>query len=236
MKVINIADNKNRNTRVGMEHKKRARINHFVDSTQAHVQSVRVVKNTLKTDLKNLIKDCSLEELSQKLIDGDSEIDMELFGKRISDTTRIYINTSNEPASGVQTKELFYLPNGELKEERPFRDTEANINLETPLLWSGKLLPKKECYKKFVFVNAFQIQHVDGLTFDFLYSMAKELEDQSAMMFLGAGKKSNQPLVISRNGKQYRGFLEGRTKGKAYMLILHLTNLELKPLAKENDQ
>ena len=230
MKVINIADAKNRNSRVAMDHKKRAQLTRYVDEQQHQVQSVRVIKNSLDTDLKTLTSDCTLEELSQKLIDGDPELDIELFGKRVTDTVRIYLNGDNEPAHGVTMKELFFSPTGELQEERPLKTVESNINSELPLKWSGRLLPKAECYKKFVFSNAFQIRHVDGLTFDFLYNMAKELDEKNSMMFLGAGKKSNEPLVLSRNGKTYRAFLEGRIKGDAYMLVLHLTNLEMKPL------
>jgi hypothetical protein len=47
-------------------------------------------------------------------------------------------------------------------------------------------------------------------------------------LLLGAGSKSNQPLILRRNGTPYRGFLEGRTRGETYRLVLHLSNLELK--------
>ena len=233
MKVINIADAKNRNSRVAMEHKKRPLLTRYVDENQQAVQSIRAIKNTLETDLQSLTKDHSLEELSQQLIDGDPELDFELFGKRVTDTVRIYLNSNNEPASGVSIKEMMYSPQGELQEERPLLIVENNINSEVPLKWSGRLMPKAECFKKFVFSNAFQIRHVDGLTFDFLYNMAKELDENNAMLFLGAGKKSNEPLILSRNGKSYRAFLEGRIKDERYMLVLHLTNLEMKPLPKQ---
>ena len=83
---------------------------------------------------------------------------------------------------------------------------------------------------KFVFRNSYQLKHVDGLTYDFLYNMAKELEEKDAFLFLGAGDKSNAPLVLQRNGTAHRAFMEGRTDGESYMLILHLTNLELKSI------
>jgi hypothetical protein len=47
-------------------------------------------------------------------------------------------------------------------------------------------------------------------------------------MLVGAGPKSNLPLVFQRGGTPYRGFLEGRTQGERYMLALHLSNMELK--------
>jgi hypothetical protein len=77
-------------------------------------------------------------------------------------------------------------------------------------------------------VSKIQVQHVNGLTYDFLYGIAKELEEKDSLMLVGAGPKSNQPLIFQRGGTPYRGFLEGRTQGEKYMLILHLSNMELK--------
>jgi len=70
--------------------------------------------------------------------------------------------------------------------------------------------------------------HVNGLTYDFLFGMARELEESESLLLLGAGPKGNQPLVLTRGGQQFRGFLEGRTQGDRYCLILHLSNMELK--------
>ena len=58
--------------------------------------------------------------------------------------------------------------------------------------------------------------------------MAKELEDKNSLMLIGAGPKANQPLVLRRGSLPQRGFLEGRTSGDKYLLVLHLSNLELK--------
>ena len=102
--------------------------------------------------------------------------------------------------------------------------------------WTGKLMKKTEVYNKFVFASKRQIMHVNGLTYDFLYGMAKELEDSQSLMLLGAGPKGNQPLVLTRGGQQYRGFLEGRTDGDKYCLILHLSNMELKAAAAPSEE
>jgi hypothetical protein len=58
--------------------------------------------------------------------------------------------------------------------------------------------------------------------------MAKELHDKQSLMMVGGGPKGNEPLVFQDGGKTYRAFLEGRIKEKSYVLLLHLTNLELK--------
>ena len=97
-----------------------------------------------------------------------------------------------------------------------------------PLKWSGTLIPKLDAIRKFVFVQHLQLAHINGLTYDFLFGMAKELEAKNSLLLLGAGPKSNQPLVLRRNASAYRGFLEGRTRGDSYRLVLHLSNLELR--------
>ena len=62
----------------------------------------------------------------------------------------------------------------------------------------------------------------------FLFEIAKELHEKNALMMIGGGAKGNEPLVFQDGGKGYRGYLEGRIKGNAFLLLLHLTNLELK--------
>ena len=84
--------------------------------------------------------------------------------------------------------------------------------------------------RMFVFTKKYQVKHVNGLTYDFLYDMAKQLAEKNAMMLIGSGLKGVGPIVLSDGGTNYRAFLEGRIDGEKYCLILHLTNLELKAL------
>ena len=234
MKTIHLINSRNRNTRVVMETGKTSSRSSYTDDQGQAVESARFVKNSLKTDLKTLTSKHSLEALSLELIDSDPELDLELFGKQVRETSRIYLNSANDPASGVSLKEIVHLKDGSVKETRDFQDVEANINTEKPLKCT-KLFPKKAFLKKFAFGAAYQITHIDGMTFDFLYDIAKELDEKKSFMYLGAGDKANMPLILSRNSSQYRAFLEGRVDGERYMLILHLTNLELKALNPEGE-
>jgi hypothetical protein len=234
-KTINISDSRNRDAQVVMQTGRTVSKVQRVDGRGQRVDRVRVVKGSLETDLTTLTADCSREDFSQRLVDGDPEIDIELFGRRIGGTTQIYLcEESNAPAYGVRVREFVHDPSGELKEERDLRLTEANINLEKPLRWSGRLLPKEKFYNKFAFTQTMQISHINGLTYDFLYEMAKELEEKAAFLFLGAGDKGDQPLILTRNGSAARGFLEGRPQGDEYLLLLHLTNLELKSVVTDD--
>ena len=58
--------------------------------------------------------------------------------------------------------------------------------------------------------------------------MAKTLDDQKSLILLGGGSTGKDPLIFQSNGSPYRGFLDGRIKGKEYKLILRLSNLELR--------
>ena len=82
--------------------------------------------------------------------------------------------------------------------------------------------------RRFVFASKLQIVHINGLTYDFLYGMAKELAEADSLMMVGGGSKGRDPLVFRRGSVPYRGFLEGRVDGEKYILLLHLSNLELK--------
>ena len=91
-------------------------------------------------------------------------------------------------------------------------------------------LKRKEAVRKFVFTRTLQLWHSDGLSFEFLFNIAKDLDDNDEMMLVGAGPKGRDPLIFQNNGLPWRGFLEGRIQGDSYALLLRLSNLELKSL------
>jgi hypothetical protein len=52
-------------------------------------------------------------------------------------------------------------------------------------------------------------------------------------MLLASGEGGKGPLVLQSNGSPYRGFLDGRIEGESFLLLLHLSAMELKkPIAK----
>ena len=171
------------------------------------------------------------EGLADALVAEDPEIDMELMGLKLDTLKKVYVNDDQKVAYGVSLNEHVFLADGTEKEVRPESTTTANIAVEgIPLRWTGKLIPKDKAMRMFMFKKSYQVQHVNGLTFDFLYDMAKKLHDAKAMMLLGAGPKGVEPLVMANGGTPYRAFLEGRVEGDKYALILRLTNLELKEI------
>lgn len=169
------------------------------------------------------------EDYGQALVDGDPEVDLEAVGQRIGRTDRIYLSSTGDvlyaPPSLV---EIVTGPNGEERERRAPVDTESNVNVEAPIRWTGRKLPREQVVRRFAIARTVQLRHVDGLTYDYLHAMAQDLADDGEMVMLGAGDKGRGPLVFATNGTPYRGFLEGRVHGDKYMLLLHLSNMELK--------
>jgi len=179
------------------------------------------------------------ENYAQHLIDNDPEIDLESVGLKIEHTQTVYLDGDHH-LMYIEPKmiELILSPDGSEKERRVPVDVDMNIHAESPVRFSGRLVPISDAVRRFAFKRKVQLHHVDGLTFDFLFEMAQDLEKQDSLMVVGAGDKGNLPLVFQANGKPYRGFLEGKTKGKSYQLILHLSEMELKKPAtskKETD-
>ena len=193
-------------------------------------QSERRVKATMSTTDAALLAQYDAG-LADALIAGDPEVDMERFGLKVEGVKKVYITPGQKVAYGVTLNEHVYLPDGTEKEVRPEQNTTANISTDgIPIRWTGKLVPREKAMRMFMFKKSYQIQHVNGLTYDFLFDMAKKLAEADSMMLVGGGQKGTDPLVMANGGTPYRAFLEGRVDGDKYALILRLTNMELKSI------
>ena len=234
MRKINISNAKKRNAILGFEAKpSRSTISQVLkDGTLK--KSIKVLKSTLQTDVVALAERFGgVENLSQEIISSDVECDIETTGMMVDATNKIYANSGNNIVFNVKVLEVLKDKDGNETSRKPLVQKDANVSIDSmPVSWSGKFISKMAAVKKFAFLKHYQIKHVNGLTYDFLYDMAKELEDKDSLMFVGAGEKGNEPLMLVSGGTAYRGFLEGRVKGDQYCLILHLTNLELKEFTK----
>lgn len=175
------------------------------------------------------------EDYGQQLLDGDPEVDPEQVGRFIGPTDVVYLSAAGDVLyASPEVVEVLYDTSGEEREQRPPRDEPANVADESPVRWTGRKLPKGQAVRSFAFRRTVQLHHVDGVTYDFLHTMARELHDEQVMVLVGAGAKGKKPLIFQANGTPYRGFLEGRVEGERYQLLLHLSNLELKvPVVEE---
>ena len=174
----------------------------------------------------------------EQLIEGDPEIDFEVVGRFITDSQSILMGSSGEPLyCAPEVVEVVLAPDGTETDRKAPTDTPANINDAIPVSWTSRTMKKKDMVRRFAVRRTVQLRHVDGVTFDFNYAMAKELHETDSVILVGAGQGGKGPLLFQLNGTPYRGFLEGRVDGEKYQLLLHLSNMELKrPPGKKVDE
>lgn len=230
MRKINLSNESKRDAEVafGTTFSRKSPIYKTADGRRS--QSERRVKATMATDTDALVAKYG-DGLADALIASDPEVDMEQYGLKVEGLKKVYLTQNGKVAYGVSLNEHIMLPDGTEKEVRPESSTNANIALDgMPIRWTGKLIPRQKAMRMFVFKKSYQVQHVNGLTYDFLFEMAKKLSEADAMMLVGGGQKGVEPLVMSNGGTPYRAFLEGRVDGDIYALILRLTNMELKAI------
>lgn len=229
MPEIAISNSKGRDAAVAAESIRVPMRIWWIDAEERNATTAKILKGTIDRDYEALLQKFGTpDKVAEELIGGDPEIDLESVGRYLRDTSRVYVNSDRQVVYGVNQVEVVRNPDGTEKLRRPKKMAVPNVSPEQPLLWSGKLLAKKDVFNKFVMVSKLQLVHINGLTYDFLYDIAKELEAKKSLLLLGAGPKSNQPLILRRGATAYRGFLEGRTRGSEYLLLLHLSNIELK--------
>ncbi len=228
-RYINLGDGKGKNAEIvfsGMTKKPYVK---QVTEKGEPVKTLRVLKGVMENSydqlLKRLVDD---ESIAQSILSGNPEVSLDFTGQFVTSTTKVYVDNNSQPVFWINRKERVFLPDGTLKEERDLRESLANLLSEHPLRPIGKLLPRKEMASKLVFAKKYQLSHVDGLTFDFLMGIAKELFEKDSLLMIGGGPKRTEPIVFQDGGKGYRAFLEGRVEKDGYILLLHLSNLELK--------
>ncbi|MCD7900417.1 MAG: hypothetical protein LUH22_11245 [Bacteroides sp.] len=234
MRAMNIANDKNRDAQIVFDAEVKARSTQWVLPDGKERMNVKILKSTVNLEEDALLdKYGELTDVAEALIKSDPEVDMEVIGKILHRTHKLYVDKDNEIAYSINLYQVIHNPDGTEKERHDLNKVPANINVELPLKWTNKTFQKKEAIRRFVFSRKYQLRHINGVTFDFLYNMAKQLQESNMMVLIGAGKKGNEPILLTRGGEPYRGFLEGRIQEDKYSLILHLTDIELKPLEDE---
>lgn len=229
-KAIHISNDKKRDAEVAVEQQvRRSKVRSVLPSGEEK-NNMRLLKNTINYEFEVLLDnyDGNLSAFEDALLKNDPEVDVENTGYFLHNTHKLYIDQDNRIAYRINLYQVIYNPQGEEIERHDINRVPANINTEMPLRWTGKRIDKSEAVRRFVFFRKYQIRHINGVTFDFLYNMAKDLQESKTMVLIGGGKKGADPIFLTRGGSPYRGFLEGRTLKDKYILILHLSDIELK--------
>lgn len=234
--AVNISNPKGRDAVVAFEAVMPKREVTFVDAKNKPVTTQKLLKTDVNHDLDALLKKRkTLNAIGKALVNDDQEINIEEFGMYLNDTSKVYVSKKGI-IHLVDEYEVLTNPDGTLRERRQRQKEPQNINSDIPLRWTGKFIKKEEAAHRFVFTHKRQLIHVNGLTFDFLYDMAKELDERNSLLLIRGGEKGDKPIIMQRGGRPYNAFLEGRIKGDSYLLVLQLSNMELRrPAATEED-
>ena len=231
MPNINISDARCRDAVVKAESvRERAEVRYIGPRGQP-IYPRRILKATTAQSYEALIAEYGDDAgLAKAMVASDPELDIEQAGQFLWGLSRVYVNPKDELVYRVSQTEIVRNTDGSERERRPRRQLDANVDADIPLTWTGKTIAKSEAVRRFVFGTKLQIVHVNGLSYDFLFDMAKELHEARSLMIMGAGPKGRAPLVFRRGSTPYRAFQEGRIAGDGYILLLHLSNLEMKTL------
>lgn len=228
-RLIHIADAAQRDAHVAIERAPRPPARRYVAADGRETRYARLIKTTEGHDYAALLARFGDDAaLAQALVDGDPELDLSLTGRLVGPADRVYIRPDGSVLYAARVLRVTLDPDGEELDRSDFVDVEATVTEDQPLPWTGRLFDLDDVVRRFVFTRVVQLRHVNGLTFDFLFEMARTLSEARQALLVGSGPRGAGPLVFQRNGSPYRGFLEGRVAGDGYVLLLHLSNLELK--------
>ena len=225
-----LADHRGRNAVVALVSRQRNGDTQYADAHGSPVRFCRVVKGTEATGWERLRAQHGDPELiAQALLSGDPEVDVETVGREVGPCDRVFIDGQGKPLYSARPVEVLYDGDGCETARRDPVEIPANIVPDTPPVWSGRLLARDEVVRHYAFTRAWQVRHNNALEYDFLHSLAAHLEQQDRLALVGSGPRGTGPLITKRNATPMKGFLEGRTRGDRYLLMLHLAAFELRP-------
>jgi len=185
MPEINIANSDSRDAIVSFEVPHETRNVRWLDMLNRQATHVRVLKSTLDRDYEALVDQAGdIDSLTEQMLNEDPEVNMEVVGTVLREVSRIYVSSHRQILHHANQWEVICNIDGSVRERRERVRLPQNIRQDSALRWSGVFIPKSEAYRKFVFSDQLQLVHINGLTYDFLYAMAKELEIRDSLMLL----------------------------------------------------
>jgi len=229
LRRIRLADHRGREATVLLVPRSRPPSPSYTDSSNVPVRFTRLLKATESTSYAALLSRYGDPDvLARALIEGDPEIDMQATGRESGPCDRVHVGSNGKPLYSARMIEVVHDCEGKEIARREPENIPANLVPYTPPRWSGKLISKEEAVRRYAFTRVYQVRHGNSLEFDFLFGLAKYLEDIDSLALVGSGPNGTGPLILERNGTPMKGYLEGRTKDDTFLLVLHLASFELK--------
>ena len=113
---INLANKKKRDAQVSIETVGRQRNVKYIDEDGKLTHNVRLLKSTVHQ--LGLTDAYELDELADEIVKDDPEIDVEAFGRYLTETSRVYTN-DNKIVFHVKEEEVSIDTEGEEKDRKP---------------------------------------------------------------------------------------------------------------------
>ncbi|MEZ4461113.1 MAG: hypothetical protein R3E66_15600 [bacterium] len=178
-RTIKISDDKKRDADIQIEGiKGKARLK-WVNARNQPVQSERLIKATEDHTYDALLKKFGDDnKLALALVDADPEIPFDKAGRRVGSSDRVWIRQDGSVLYCARTLLVRTDATGEEIERSDFVDVEATVGDDKILPWTGRMFSRNEIVHKFAVIRKIRLRHINGLTFDFLYEIAKTLQEQ----------------------------------------------------------
>jgi hypothetical protein len=230
LRKIWLADHRGRDAIVLLVPRQRVTPNtmRYADGAGAPVRFSRRIKATDRTGiaaLRDAFRDP--EALARALIDGNPEIDLDAVGTEAGPCDRVFVSADGQPLYSAEIVDVRTDRDGLEGERHPPADVPSNLVPDAPPVWSGRLIPRRDGARRYVFTRAYQVRHTNALEFDFLHGLAAHLERSDSLVLVGSGPLGTGPLIPERNAAPMKGFLSGQVQGNAFRLTLHLAVFEL---------
>ena len=132
LRTINITNDKKRDALVCMEAVKKPETLKKVTEDGSELINIKILKQNLALSFESLCKDYTdLTEMGQALIQSDPEIDMELTGRKLDSTHKLFLRENGKIAYRVDMIQVIKDPQGNEKERRDLSKALSNITGES---------------------------------------------------------------------------------------------------------
>ena len=170
---------------------------------------------------------CDPADLARALITSDPELDLELAGRQIGASQRVWLDGDGQPIYNPKLEEVRHDEQGQIIERRPMRVRPGNLVPHAAPVWPGVLLARQEVLSRYALKQAWQLMHGNSLEYDFLLELARWLDARGQMALVGRGRSGRGPLILARGARPCLGWLDGRVLGDSPRLTLYLAAGEL---------
>ena len=197
LRRIHIADHKGRESSVSFTSLRHQQdIDYFYE--ESPVSHTRLLSDSKVTNIDHLSKTYQ-DNLADEIINNHVDLDMEIFGKQVSDTDVVLLDSQSQILySPPKIQEEIYDNKRELQKTQDPVEMDANVRDDTPpLRWTKNFLSREQAVSKFVFKKSLQLFHNDGLLLNSCLIWQKNFMKKNKWCYWALEKRG--PIQLSYN-------------------------------------